>query len=226
MMNPDLRFQQRNWANAPDEEIFASKVYTTSEEDTEAWRKERAKRLEQKRLEQERIEQERNERRNAIKDAITYTDQIASEICSRISSGELLTVICREDHLPSITKCHQWLKEYDEFQELFNMSLKDRLLIFEEQVLEIADEIKNDFKTVIKNGKEKRVVAPDMVVRAKLRIEVRFRHLRAGKPEKWSDVSTLITKSDDRLDAATLSTAELEARLSDLDAKDRIVKAA
>jgi hypothetical protein len=181
----------QDWANATDEEIFAREVPIRSDEDLAAYKREKAKRLEQKRLEQERIERERNEHLNAIKNAITYTDQIASEICERISSGELLTVICRDDHLPTIRRCHQWLKEYDEFQELFNMSLKDRLLIFEEQVLEIADDMKNDFKTVIKNGKEKRVVDPDMVARAKLRIEVRFRHLKAGKPERWGDVSTL-----------------------------------
>lgn len=197
-----------------------------SQEEIEECKKERIKRLEQKRLEQERIEQERNERRNAIKNAITYADQIAAEICERISSGELLTVICRDDHLPPIRKCQQWLKEYPEFQALFDMYIQDQLFVFSEQVLEIADAMKDDFKTVIKNGKEKRVADPDMVARAKLRIEVRFRHLKAGKPELWGDVSTLITKSDDRLDAANLTTDELERRLADLDIKDRIVKAA
>jgi hypothetical protein len=52
----------------------------------------------------------------------------------------------------------------------------------------------DDIKTVVKNGKEKRVAAPDMVARAKLRIEVRFKHLKAGKPSKWGDVSTLLQR--------------------------------
>jgi hypothetical protein len=150
-----------------------------------------------------------------------YTDQLASEICERISSGELLTVICRDDHMPAMRRCQQWLKDGLEFQTLFNMSIQDRLFVFEEQVVEIADDMRHDFKTVIKNGKEKRVADPDMVARAKLRIEVRFRHLKAGRPQRWGDVSTLITKSDDPMDCANLSTEELEKRLADLDVKDR-----
>ena len=167
-----LRFQIRDWANAPDEQVFASQVYTTSEEDTAAWRKERDRRLNEKRMEQERIERERFNRLNAIKNEMHYTDQLATEICERLSSGELLTVICREDHMPTMRRCQQWLKEYPESQALFDMSIQDRLFVFSEQVLEIADDMKNDFKTVIKNGKEKRVADPDMVARAKLRIEV------------------------------------------------------
>jgi hypothetical protein len=126
--------------------------------------------------------------------------------------------------MPTMRRCHQWLKEYPEFQQLFNMSIQDRLFVFEEQVVEIADDMKNDFKTVIKNGKEKRVADPDMVARAKLRIEVRFRHLKAGKPSKWGDSTTLITKGDDSLDPANLSDEVLEARLADMESKDRIMR--
>jgi terminase small subunit-like protein len=227
MMNDTVRmFQGRNWAEASDEEVFASEVFTFTDEETAAYRKEREKRLNQKRQEQERIEQERINRLNAIKNALQYSGKLAQEICERISSGELLTVICRDEHMPTVRHCNQWLKEHEEFQTVFNMSLKDRLMIFEEQVIEIADDMNHDFKTVIKNGLEKRVADPDMVARAKLRIEVRFRHLKAGKPERWGDVSTLITKSDDAFSASNLSDEALEKKLADLEIKDRIMKAA
>jgi hypothetical protein len=109
-----------------------------------------------------------------------------------------------------------------------DMAKNDRLSIFEEDTVFIADSMKDDFKTVIKNGKEKRVADPEMVARAKLRIEVRFKHLKAGRPQKqkWGDVSTLITKSDDPNDAANLSAEELEKRIADLDTKGRIFRAA
>jgi hypothetical protein len=138
------------------------------------------------------------------KNEMRYTDQLG-----------------RDDHTPTMRRCQQWLKDGLEFQTLFNMSIQDRLFVFEEQVVEIADDMRHDFKTVIKNGREKRVADPDMVARAKLRIEVRFRHLKAGRPQRWGDVSTLITKSDDPMDCANLSTEELEKRLADLDRKDR-----
>jgi hypothetical protein len=150
---------------APDEEVFADEIITWDGEAHTAYKRERAKRLEQRRLEQERIEREHNERRNAIKNEMRYTDQLASEICERISSGELLTVICRDDHMPTMRRCQQWLKDHLKFQTLFNMSIQDRLFVFEEQVVEIADDMRHDFKTVVKNGKEKRVADPDMVAR-------------------------------------------------------------
>jgi hypothetical protein len=116
-----------------------------------------------------------------------------------------------------------WLKEYPDFQALVNMSIQDRLFVFEEQVIEIADVMKNDFRTVM-NGKEKRVADPDMVARARLKIEVRFRHLKAFKPQRWGEVSTLITKSEDSLDMANLSTEEIEKRIADMEAKDKILR--
>lgn len=216
--------QMRDWSKATDEEVFASEIITWTDEDSSAYRRERAKRLNQRRQEQERIERERFERVNAIKSELRYSDQLAQEICERISSGELLTVICRDDHMPTMRRCQQWLKEHDEFQALFNMSIQDRLFVFEEQVVEIADDMKHDFRTVVKNGREKRVADPDMVARAKLRIEVRFRHLKSGRPQKWGDVSTLITKTDDPLSASNLSDEELERKLADMEAKDRIMK--
>jgi hypothetical protein len=211
-----------DWALLSDDELFNPQRVVYSEE-YEDFKRERERRINQKRLEQERIEAENAARRTAIKEALSFTETLAQEICERISSGELLTLIARDEHMPTVRRCQQWLKEHEEFQALFNMSIQDRLFIFEEQVLEIADDMKNDFHTVIKNGKEKRAADPDMVARAKLRIEVRFRHLKAGKPQKWGDVSTLITKSeDDRI--SEMSSDELERRLAQLEAKQSIVR--
>ncbi len=107
-----------------------------------------------------------------------------------------------------------------------DMSKNDRLNIFEEEVIEIADDMKSDFKIVIKNGKEKRVIDPEAIARAKLRVEVRFKHLKSGKPSKWGDVQTLITKSDDPIDVSNLSTDELEKKIAEFNVKNRIVRAA
>jgi hypothetical protein len=194
---------QTNWALLSDEELFNPERVVYVGEVNE-FKKEKEKRTSEKRMEQERVEREHNERLNAIKNEMRYTDQLG-----------------RDDHTPTMRRCQQWLKDGLEFQTLFNMSIQDRLFVFEEQVVEIADDMRHDFKTVIKNGREKRVADPDMVARAKLRIEVRFRHLKAGRPQRWGDVSTLITKSDDPMDCANLSTEELEKRLADLDRKDR-----
>jgi hypothetical protein len=220
-----VMFRVRDYARMSDEELFSQKELIVGE-DFDAFKKERDRRINEKREEQERIERERFQRLNAIKENLTYSDRLAQTICERISAGELLTVLCREDDMPTMRRCNQWLKERAEFQALMDMSKSDRLNIFEEEVIEIADDMKRDFQTVIKNGKEKRVADPEIIARAKLRIEVRFKHLKSGRPQRWGDVSTLITKSDDPNDAANLSAEELEKRIADLDTKGRIFRAA
>jgi hypothetical protein len=64
------------------------------------------------------------------------------------------------------------------------------------------------------------VADPEMVARAKLRIEVRFRHLKAGRPQKWGDQITTTIKSADLFDPSNLSTEELEKQIADLESKN------
>ena len=52
---------------------------------------------------------------------------------------------------------------------------------------------------------------PTKISGAKLRVEVRFRHLKACKPQKWGEQSTIITKNGDEL--ADMTTEELEAKV-------------
>lgn len=83
--------------------------------------------------------------------------------------------------------------------------------------------MKNDFKTVTKNGRERRVVDPDVIMRAKLRIEVRFKYLKALRPSIWGETSTLNVKNGDQADIENMSAAELAAKIAELEHKDRVV---
>jgi hypothetical protein len=121
---------------------------------------------------------------------------------------------------------NRWLREHTEFQQLYQSAINDRLSVFEEQVIQIADDMRHDFKAVYKNGQEKRVPDPETVARAKLRIEVRFRHLKAGRPHKWGDATTLTVKNADPLDTSNLSLDQLEAEIAAIENKSRIVKVA
>jgi hypothetical protein len=171
-------------------------------------------------------ERERLQKVAQLKEALPYSDQLAQEICERIAVGELLINICLDEHLPTMRRCNKWLREHPEFSALYQSAVNDRLSVFEEEVIQIADDMRHDFKTVIKNGHEKRVPDPDMVARARLRIEVRFKHLKALRPQRWGDVSTLITKGQDDFDTSTMSAEELERQIADIERKSRISKAA
>jgi hypothetical protein len=159
-----------------------------------------------------------------IKDKIEYTEELATEICERISAGELLINICRDSHMPTVRRCSAWLKSEVDFQALYNMAIADRLTIFEEEVISIADDAARDMKEIQKSGKTIRVQDAEVIARAKLRVEVRFRHLKAGRPGKWGDSTTLITKSEDE-NIAEMPLSELEKKIAELEHKDRVVKA-
>jgi hypothetical protein len=199
---------------------------------TIAYLAEQEKILEQDRFaEKERLrEAERKQReereRYKLRNAMPYTEPHAVEICERISCGELLICICNDDHLPTMRRCKQWMNEHEDFAMLYKGSLNDRLDIFEEQVIQIADDATRDFKDVLRNGRTVRVLDGEAIARAKLRVEVRFRHLKAGRSNKWGDVSTLNVKSQDPMDCSNLSTEELERRLAEIEVKDRIMRAA
>jgi hypothetical protein len=156
------------------------------------------------------------------KEELPYSDVIAQEICERISIGELVIDICEGEHMPSLRRLNQWLRDNSDFKGLYKESIDDRLNIFEEQVIKIADDAIRDFKTIIKNGIE-RQVATDMVARAKLRVDVRFKHLKAGRPGKWGDQTTITTKSGDSLDCSSMPSDELEKRIADIESKTRTV---
>jgi hypothetical protein len=177
--------------------------------------------------EQQRIDQERQAALNRRKDALQFSDALASEICERISAGELVTVICDNlDHMPTVRRCNMWLRLHPEFAALYEQSLQDRLAIFEEQLIQIPDEAARDLDVITDKKGTRRVQDPAKVTMAKLRVEVRRLHLKAGRPQKWGDTSTLITKSEDPFDPSNLSAEELERRIAELERKDATVKSA
>jgi hypothetical protein len=173
---------------------------------------------------QQRASEERVVNNKRRKDALPYSESLATEICERISAGELLTVICLDEHLPTVRRCNAWLRDHGDFAALYQQSLQDRLAIFEEQLIQIPDEVVRDLDITTKGNNTKRTLDPAKVTAAKLRVEVRRLHLKAMRPEKWGETSTLITKSADDNDLSNMSEEELERRIAELELKDRIFK--
>jgi len=175
----------------------------------------------------EETEEQRHKAIILAKGAMGYSEPIAIEICERISSGELLINICADEHMPTVRRCHQWLSGNADFKSLYGASINDRLSIFEEEVIKIADDAYRDFKEVVRNGRATRVPDGEAIARAKLRVEVRFRHLKAYRPERWAEQSTLnVKQQDDGFDPANMSAEELEKTIAEFETKARVVRAA
>jgi hypothetical protein len=199
-----------------------------SNEDFERMQRERRERLknEAEQAELARIHAlNEHKRLLPIKNKLPFSDDLANEICERVSAGELLIDICAEPHMPTIRQCNKWLRDQPEFQQLYNQAIIDRLSIFEEQVIQIADDMDRDYKEIpAKGGATKRVLDAEVISRAKLRVDVRFKHLKAGKPSKWGDTSTLITKNEDEYNPSNFSADELEKQIADIEHKANIAR--
>jgi hypothetical protein len=189
-----------------------------------AEQKAQAERDRVKKAQDDEIKRELHKEQIKIKDKIDYSEELATEICERISAGELLINICKDEHMPTVRRCNVWLKNNDDFSQIYRDSINDRLSIFEEQVIQIADDAANDLRTIIKNGKEIKQIDAEVIARAKLRVDVRFRHLKAGRPNKWGDTSTLITKNEDEAAIDAMSTEEMEKKIAELELKDNVIK--
>jgi hypothetical protein len=160
---------------------------------------------------------------NRAKGTLPFSEPLAIEICERVSSGELLINICVDEHMPPVRRVTQWLRESPEFAALYRDSINDRLTIFEEEVIKIADDASRDFRDVVRHGRPARVLDGDAIARAKLRVEVRLKHLKAYKPSLWGEQSTLNVKQSDPLDLDQMTTEELAAKIAELEHKDRVV---
>ena len=118
----------------------------------------------------------------------------------------------------------QWIRESPEFAALYRDSINDRLTIFEEEVIKIADDASRDFRDVVRNGRPTRVLDGDAIARAKLRVEVRLKHLKAYKPSMWGETSTLNVRSSDQNDIDNMSQEELEKKIAELETKEAVVR--
>lgn len=49
-----------------------------------------------------------------------YSRELASEICYRLVLGESLVGICRDPHMPQARAVYSWLREHEDFAELYS----------------------------------------------------------------------------------------------------------
>jgi hypothetical protein len=118
MINAEAKFRYET-----DEEFYKKDRVFWSDEDREAYRAEGKRRQVAKDQERERLEAQRAAELNAKKAIIPYSEALATEICERISVGELLINICLDEHMPTMRRVTQWLKEHSDFKSLYETLL-------------------------------------------------------------------------------------------------------
>jgi len=76
-----------------------------------------------------------------------YTPEIAKEVCDRLSEGESLRSICKDEHLPSDGAIRLWAREDREgFSAQYAEARYLQALFWSDQILDIADDKDEDYQ--------------------------------------------------------------------------------
>jgi hypothetical protein len=117
-----------------------------------------------------------------------YTPELANEIVERISKGEPLRQICRDDHMPEWRTIYDWQAA----DKAFSARIAHARELGEEAIaqdcLDIADNATNDWmEKQGKDGTELYQLNGEHIQRSKLRIETRLKLLAKWNPRKWGE---------------------------------------
>lgn len=120
-----------------------------------------------------------------------YTPKLADEICQRLSDGEPLRQICRDDHMPAWQKIYEWMYKDAKLSGAIAHARDVGYDAIAEDCLKIADTIQIGTRRVYSSGAEDEdsltVTEEDMLGHRKLQIETRLKLLAKFNPKKYGD---------------------------------------
>lgn len=116
-----------------------------------------------------------------------YSQELADNICLRISEGESLRAICRDDKMPALSTIMLWNLSNKEFSEHYARAVDARAEHLFEEILEIADDGSNDYMTITKGDEDYNVENREVTTRSKLRVDSRKWFLSKVMPKKFGD---------------------------------------
>ena len=119
-----------------------------------------------------------------------HTPELAAEICDRISRGEPLLQICKDDRMPERRTVYDWLERVDGLSAQFAHAREVGCDAMAEEALNIANTPHMGRKKVYSSGAEEgedsvTVTEEDMLGHRKLQIETRLKLLACWNPKKY-----------------------------------------
>jgi hypothetical protein len=119
--------------------------------------------------------------------SVKFSQELFDEICSRISSGESLRKICRDEKMPNFTSIWKWLND-EELSKQYARAREQQAETFVDEILSICDEV---LPTGI-DGK----IDPSVVNQARLKIDARKWVASKLKPKRFGEASVLKIDSE------------------------------
>jgi hypothetical protein len=115
-----------------------------------------------------------------------FTPEIMEEIFVRLTEGEPLRQICRDEHIPAWRTIYSWLAADETLSARFAHARELGMDAIFEDALHIADTPLYGHKST-ESDKGAYVTTEDMLGHRKLQIETRFKMLSKWNPKKYGD---------------------------------------
>lgn len=120
-------------------------------------------------------------------------DKVFDDICDRISKGESLRSVLRDEEMPTRKTFYSWMRDKDgeDIPSKVNQyarATEDRADTIFDEMFDIADDGSNDYtKKAIGEGVEVEVLNNEHIQRSRLRIDTRKWALSKMMPKKYGD---------------------------------------
>ena len=112
-----------------------------------------------------------------------YTDELANELCLRISNGSSLNRACRAKDMPDKATVYRWIDTNEKFCDKYREATNQRAEFHFDEMLDIADAVEEETAAVSK---------------AKVQIDTRKWILSRMNPTKYGDKQQVDNVSSDK----------------------------
>lgn len=128
-----------------------------------------------------------------------FSQELADNICHRISEGESLRSIVKDDEMPSASTICRWLLDETkkQFWEQYEKARNIQIELMFDELLEIADDGTNDWvEKEYENGRSDIILNGEAIGRSRLRVDTRKWYLSKVCPKKYGDKLDITTGGD------------------------------
>lgn len=118
----------------------------------------------------------------------SYSQDIADEICTRLSEGESVRSIVQDAHMPVQSTVYYWLLRNKDFSEQYTRAREEQADTHADAIVDIADETPQTMPVYDKEGNLLEIKLDSAYIQwQKNRIEARKWTAMKLKPKKYSD---------------------------------------
>ena len=125
-----------------------------------------------------------------------YSEELANKICSEIADGRSLRSICFEEDMPCKSAVFNWISANKEFKEKYERACMERAEWLAEDLLEIADDGKNDWMQTNDPDNPGYRANGEHINRSRLRVDTRKWIASKMYPKKYGDKVETTLKGD------------------------------